>query len=303
MLPSAGSLQQQSRSTSEEAIYVAQLGVNIVTNPTFLTDLSGWSIITPGAVVWEDGAARMNSPGVNGARLDQTPPVIPGRVYQVVVNLPILTTTFRIQLSTDGGLSRQDVTTPGLKQYTMTALGSDGKIRLSLLNAGTALFDLITIREVGASMSKVAITLRDYDGDRKQTSIDLGPVTDGASYVSREAEAAAIRDAVNAVAGNIAAYDFIANNSEPNDTNAATPDMQAHVRWIVELTDSVSGDGPYKFAIPTADLGNAALFLPSSTEHDPAAAEWIALKAAMNGIAVNYRTGSPFNVTRIYLEE
>jgi len=152
-------------------------------------------------------------------------------------------------------------------------------------------------------MSKVILTLRDYDGDKKQTSLELGPVTDGASYVTREAEAAAIRDAVNTVAGNIAAYDFLAQATEPNNTNAASPVFQTHVRWIVEMVDSVTGDGPYAFDIPTADLGTAGLFVANTNQHDATHAAWIALKAALNGKAINPRTGSTMNVTAIYLEE
>lgn len=152
-------------------------------------------------------------------------------------------------------------------------------------------------------MSTLIVTLRDFDGDKKQTSCELQAVTDGASYVAREAQAAALRDAINAVAGNVARYQFQAQDTAPNDVNAASLVFQTHIRWIVEWVDSVTGDGPYQFDIPTADISNNDLVLAGSTEHDPAAAEWIALKAAFNGIVVNPRTGSTVNITRIFLEE
>jgi hypothetical protein len=195
------------------------------------------------------------------------------------------------------------VNSEGVHRIVRTPTTSQSFIIAAVTNGTIARIEWASARRMDIGMSKVVLTLRDYDGDKKQTSLELGPVTDGPSYVTREAQAAAIRDAVNTVAGNIAGYDFLAQSTEPNNINTATPLFQTHVRWLVELFDSVTGDGPYIFDIPTADLGTAGLFLPSSVEHDPAHAAWIALKAALNGIAINPRTGSTMTVGRIYLEE
>jgi len=101
----------------------------------------------------------------------------------------------------------------------------------------------------------------------------------------------------------IARSTFAANDSAPNDVNAANLLYQTHYRWIVEWVDSISGDGPYQFDIPTPNVGDNTLVLPGSIEHDPAHAGWIALKAAMNGKVLNPRTSSPISITRIYLEQ
>jgi hypothetical protein len=152
-------------------------------------------------------------------------------------------------------------------------------------------------------MSNVIVTMRDFDGHKKQTSAQLGAVTDGASYVTREGQAAALRDAINAVAGNVARYQFLAQDTAPNDVNAAIVSYQTHYRWIVQWVDSVTGDGPYQFDIPTAKLDDSTLVLTGSIQHNPAHADWIAFKAAFNGIVVNPATGSTVTITAIFLEQ
>jgi len=276
-------------------------GPNIAPNPQFLVSeapyvLSGDS--APNIHAWEAGRLHIKRSG--GDAFAQTPVglIIPGVSFLVRVGAEVISGTGRL-LWTGGSLN---FTTSGETQAIFTPSGA-GPLYL-YAGANTEVFyDWITVRRSDQSMSKVVLTLRDYDGDKKQTSVELGPVTDGPSYVTREAQAAAIRDAVNTVAGNIANYDFLAQSDEPNNLNTATPVFQTHVRWIVELFDSVTGDGPYAFDIPTADLGTAGLFLPASVEHDPAHAAWIALKAALNGIVINPRTASTMTVGRIYLEE
>jgi len=272
----------------------------VLTNPHFNTGLSGWTVIQqPGSTVtWSDGVAFINRPSGGGVAAIQQTVMVVGAPYEARAYLD----------SNGGGMSwgaqsaGVSLTGTGLKIRQFTATHATFVISASSLVA-SARINYVELRRLDVSMSKVILTLRDYDGDKKQTSVELGPVTDGASYVTREGQAAALRDAVNAVAGNIAQYDFLAQSTEPNNINTALPVFQTHIRWIVELFDSVTGDGPYAFDIPTADLGNGDLVLPSSVEHDPAAAEWIALKAALNGIAINPRTGSTMTVGRIYLEE
>jgi hypothetical protein len=283
---------------------VVTLGPNIIQNAGFHGG-ANWTanVVGDGVIEFIDDRVHLLRPAAGDSiQLFQNPP-LPGGVgkqYQIKASYQRVTGTMRIAI----GGAFLDFATTAEKAGIVTAINTG---QFSILPTGgvpmEGYFDYVSLREVGVSMSKVVLTLRDYDGDKKQTSVELGPVTDGPSYVTREAQAAAIRDAVNTVAGNIANYDFLAQSDEPNNLNTATPVFQTHVRWIVELFDSVTGDGPYAFDIPTADLGTAGLFLPASVEHDPAHAAWIALKAALNGIAINPRTASTMTVGRIYLEE
>jgi len=281
-----------------------QLGVNFVVNPSF-DGPSGWQLIQAGAGVINiaNGRLYVNRPsGADNATAQPSALIFAtiGQQYELRAAVERITGNIRVRY---GGVSL-DFSTSDEKAILLTATATDAlQIFPSVSLPGEGFVNFVSVRRVGQPMSKVVLTLRDYDGDKKQTSLELGPVTDGASYVTREGQAAAIRDAVNTVAGNIAGYDFLAQSTEPNNINTATPLFQTHVRWLVELFDSVSGDGPYLFDIPTADLGTAGLFLPASVEHDPAHAAWIALKAALNGIAINPRTGSTMTVGRIYLEE
>lgn len=277
-------------------------GPNRLTNAGFNNGLAGWTVSVTGNGIVEviDGDLHIFQDDSENAYAAQSVLGDAG-TYDLEIGVSQVTGFGVFGVAAVGPFL--SFTTPGVKRFTVTNPGNP----LFIINRNSLgsnfYISYASVRRREDSMSKVILELRDYDGDKKQTSIDLGPVTDGTSYTARAAEAAAIRDAVNAVAGNVSRYAFNALDSEPNNVNAATPVFQTHVRWIVEMVDSVSGDGPYAFDIPTADLGNSDLFLPGSVEHDPAAAEWIALKAAMNGIAINYRTGSPMNITRIYLEE
>jgi len=277
-------------------------GSNVLNNPGIEGSLTGWNVSQPAgsSVAYESGGARLIrttvTPNINqGAKLTLGVP------WELKVSISDIVGTGSFGANEGAGV--QTFTTPGIKTLIYTPLTSQSFIINAVTNGANFRVEWASARRMDIGMSKVVLTLRDYDGDKKQTSVELGPVTDGASYVTREGQAVAIRDAVNAVAGNIAGYDFLAQSTEPNNINTATPLFQTHVRWLVELFDSVTGDGPYIFDIPTADLGTAGLFLPASVEHDPAHAAWIALKAALNGIAINPRTGSTMTVGRIYLEE
>lgn len=276
-------------------------GNNVLVNPSFDNGLAGYSVALAGAstAVASGGKVTLTRSG-GSANLSQNVLTI-GAPYLFEVQVSEISAgQFYFGANFSGQV--RIITQPGKYSLVVPSVGAVSSMLVKNTD-GYAVIEWASARRMDIGMSKVSLTLRDYDGDKKRTSLELGPVTDGASYVTREGQAAAVRDAVNAVAGNIAAYEFAAVSTEPNDINTATPVYQTHVRWIVELFDSVTGDGPYAFDIPTADLGNGDLFLPASQEHDPDAAEWIALKAALNGIAINPRTGSTMTVGRIYLEE
>lgn len=274
---------------------------NLLVNPGFNEGLGGWVVTqTPpdDTVTWQDGSVRFRRLGsANPASITQS---------IAVPNVPMIAKMFISEITSGAAafsyaVGGQSYTTPGLKTLEFTPTGTLFRIQANA-NSDFVL-DWAYLARKDSSMSNLILTLRDFDGDKKQTSVQMGPVTDGASYVTRKGQADALEAAVNAVAGNVARSQFLANDSEPNDVNAANLAFQTNIRWIVEWVDSVTGDGPYQTDIPTADIGNDSLVLPGSVEHDPAAAEWVAFKAAFNGIVVNPRTGSFVNITRIFLEQ
>lgn len=281
-------------------------GNNVLSNPSFDSGPAGWTVSIPaGSIVqFADGHCRIErGPGATNAGIRQDVLEI-GKPYIFEMLVSDLTyvangiffganNAGQILVVTKTGISRLIVPSVSSNQFVIRG-GSDGA-------KGT--IEWATARRMDIGVSQLILTLRDFDGDKKQTSVELGPVTDGASYVTREGQAAALRDAVNAVAGNIARYQFQAQDTAPNDVNAASLVYQTHIRWIVEWVDSVTGDGPYQTDIPTAKLDDNTLVLAGSTDHNPAHADWIAFKAAFNGIVINPRTGSTVTITRIFLEE
>ena len=153
-------------------------------------------------------------------------------------------------------------------------------------------------------MSRLVMGFRDFDGDKRETSMEMGVVTDGATYTTVEGQATALAAAINAVvAGNNSKLQFVATATEPDNTDAANFLAQAHNRWIIEYKDATTGDGPYQIDIPTPDLGDNTLVLAGSSHYDPANAEWIALIAAMEGKVKNPRTGNDIVIQDIFLEE
>lgn len=288
------------------------IGPNLVPNGTFDVDLSGWTGYSQSAVGWTGGRAQMTALSASNSRRLGTVANVSLQAYKrylLTADLEVLTGTWTFSHITIGKFFGDPTVQhgPGIHkvalQTRIVPLGfTPGYIYIGSSYPGQAYIDNVQFREV-LDMSNLILTLRDFDGDKKQTSVQMGPVTDGASYVARKAEADALETAVNAVAGNIARSQFLANDSEPNDTNAANLSYQTNIRWIVEWVDSVTGDGPYQTDIPTANITGNGLVLAGSVEHDPAAAEWIAFKTAFNGKVVNPRTGSTVNITRIFLEQ
>jgi len=277
--------------------------IQVLNNPYFLTSLAGWTAVgaDPSSVVWNDGAAVLTRP-VGGplASLAQNTLVV-GKPYRI--QALISANSGNYVFGANFGGQQFSYTTPVVKTIDLPSAGSI-QLGFYLQSADRSVrVEWVTAHRLDLSMSMLTLVMRDFDGHKKATSAMLGPVTDGASYVARKGEADALEAAINTVAGNVARSTFAANDSAPNDVNAANLLYQTHFRWIVEWTDSITGDGPYQFDIPTPNVGDNSLVLPNSIEHDPAHAGWIALKAAMNGKVLNPRTSSPISITRIYLEQ
>lgn len=164
--------------------------------------------------------------------------------------------------------------------------------------------DWVSVRKVNVAMSSLIMEMRDFDGDKKQFSLELGVVSDGASYDTESGLATTLAAAINdVVAGNNSSLRFVATESEPDDTDASAFLAQAHIRWIIEYKDATTGDGPYQIAIPCPDLGDDTLVLAGSNHYDPADAKWVTLIAAMEGEVKNPRTGNDITIQDIFLEE
>lgn len=275
-------------------------GPNVLVNPTFANGLTGWGLANPGApnsISVVDGSALIiNAPGGNEPGLVQNV-VVSGAPYEAIVSIEVLSGVARMIV----GNVIQVLPGSGVWRYLITGT-TQPQFYILQQTDGTSRVHWASLRRSDQSMSTVVIGIRDFDGDKPQTSMTLGPVTDGPSYVTREGEAAAVRDAVNAVCGNIWRYQFLAIDTEPNDTNAASQVVQANHRWKVTFVDSVTGDNVFWY-IPTADLTVANLLLTGSNQHNPATQAWIDFKTALNGVAINKKTGSTMTITAIEYEE
>lgn len=151
-------------------------------------------------------------------------------------------------------------------------------------------------------MGELTVTYKDYDGGKKQFSFTMPDMT-GVNFATVDGYHDAL---VSALAGVTlgAVLDekrLYQRTYTPNVTPPAESEAQVNIRWVVEAFDAVAGQS-WKWYIPTADIRTASgLMLPNSQQHDPAAAEWIAFKAAFNQ-AVLSPAGNAVNITSIYYE-
>jgi len=197
-----------------------------------------------------------------------------------------------------------DITTAGLKHLVIPS-AENATFVLSAVTSGTTLkVDWLSVRRMDIGMANLVMTMRDYDGDKKQFSIPMGAVTDGTSYTTVSGQAGTLATAISAVlSGHVARQQFVATDAAPADTNATVLSSQTHERWIIKYLDAVTGDGPYQFALPCPDLEDETLVVANTTNHDATNAEWIALKAAMEGGEVKSPAGNNITITEIFLEE
>lgn len=150
-------------------------------------------------------------------------------------------------------------------------------------------------------MARTTIRFRDYDNDVKQVSIQQAEVLVVGDYPARLTAHTALVDAINAVTlGTIAEQSFTPR-SILAQALPVSPIAQTNVQWLVTLQDDIDGHQEH-LSIPTADIGTAALRLPNSSQHDPAHADWIAFKAAIEAV-VESNVGNDMTVIAIEFKE
>jgi hypothetical protein len=283
---------------------VTLLSHNIVRDPGF-DDPTKWTKIQgDGFATVQNSEAHVYAPtSTYTAVYDTTIAGVPGQQYLLRISATMISGT----LGAVWGSTLTHITKSGVTQKLITATGTGG---IELKRLGAAPPDefkvhWVNVRRIGVDMSKLVLTMRDFDGDKRQTSIELGEVTDGTSYTTISGQASTLATAIQAVcAGKRAKQEFIATSTAPDDSNAANVLAQTAYRWIIEYNDAVTGDGPYQIDLPTPDLADNSLVLAGSHHHDPANAEWVTLKAAMEGGEVkNPRTGNNISITAIFLEQ
>jgi len=226
-------------------------------------------------------------------------PVVAGAQYELRYGGTVISGLLRFDI----GGATYEFSTDGEGWVLFTPAGT-GQFSI-IVNVGSEiLLDWVSLRRVGSEMASLVMTMRDYDGDKKQFSIPLGAVTDGATYTTVSGNATTLSAAIAAVlSGHIARQQFVATDTEPANTNATVLNSQTHLRWIIKYVDATTGDGPYQFALPTPDLEDETLVVANTTNHDATNAEWIALKAAMEGGEVKSPAGNNITITEIFLEE
>lgn len=94
---------------------------------------------------------------------------------------------------------------------------------------------------------------------------------------------------------------FIAQKNNPANGPAGTPIAQREMKWRLIFTDDVTG-GTFDREVPCADISNAALFAGNTDIANLAATEWVAFKAAVDGIVRNNATGNTATLTSAILE-
>jgi hypothetical protein len=284
---------------------VTLLGPNKMVNPGF-DGTSGYVLNQNGTSIAEIVNGKLHCLRFSGQTANATQlgtVAVAGRQYQIRCSAEQIsggTLNFAF-----GGISTF-FTKVGLNTAIITASTTTGfSMAPSTAFPSEILVDWVSIREVGKDMSKLVLTMRDFDGDKRQTSIEMGEVTDGTTYTTISGQASTLATAIQAVcAGKRAKQEFIATSTAPDDTNAANVLAQTSYRWIIEYNDATTGDGPYQIDLPTPDLADNSLVLAGSHHHDPANAEWVTLKAAMEGGEVkNPRTGNNISITAIFLEQ
>lgn len=280
------------------------LGPNVVPDAG-MDDIGIWTVSTTddGVVTFSDSVAHLSNGPANGLAqiFDGIPETVIGVFYEVKIKLVMSGGTLRIQFAGEF----IDISTSGIKTYWVEASDADSVVLIKRNDSNfQADIEWISIRKEGDAMSSLVMEMRDFDGDKKQFSLEMGAVTDGTTYDAVSALATTLAAAINDVcAGNNSTLKFVATESEPDDTDASAFLAQAHIRWIIEYKDATTGDGPYQIAIPTPDLGDDTLVLAGSNHYDPADAKWVTLIAAMEGEVKNPRTGNEITIQDIFLEE
>lgn len=151
-------------------------------------------------------------------------------------------------------------------------------------------------------VARLTIKFLDYDLDVKQISI---PSTDSSAvnYATNLALAEALQTAIGAVTGGTRILQ--AYTPDENVVASPTPPSQLayqnHTQWLVTVQDTIDGHKE-TLSLPTADVLDNTLVITNTDQHDPAHADWIAFKSALEDF-MDSNLGNPVTVVSIVLKE
>ena len=91
--------------------------------------------------------------------------------------------------------------------------------------------------------------------------------------------------------GNVNKTQLVAQVNFVDAGPAASPAAQRELKWLLTFADNVTASR-FQREVPTADVTNADLLILNSDLADFNAAEWIALKVALDGNVRNNATGN-----------
>jgi len=163
-------------------------GTELVTNGTFDTDLSGWTLTqtaTAGVPTWDAGSMKMNSDGSGFSRADQELVTTAGTGY-VVSGILSGTTPLTIAVGTSQGgatLLNQTIGSTGLFTYTFTATGASTWIRLQDGGGTANSLDNISVKPAyyhGSMADGVKCFATDLSGNPIPAATMLGYQAEGA---------------------------------------------------------------------------------------------------------------------------
>lgn len=150
-------------------------------------------------------------------------------------------------------------------------------------------------------MARTTIVFRDYDNDKKQISIPRDEVLVVGDYAAALTAHTALVDAINAVTLGTIAESSFTPRSIFAQALPPSPVAQTNVQWLVTLQDDIDGHRE-TLSLPTADIVTAGLRLPNSSLHDPAHADWVAFKAAIEAVMIS-NVGNSMTVIGIEFKE
>ena len=149
--------------------------------------------------------------------------------------------------------------------------------------------------------SRMAITLLDYDGDKKTTSFE-GVTGTAGNFAAQETLRAALITAIQGITlGNTSNTTFSAVVTDFAVSTPSDPFAQVNVQWIVEYVDDVTSL-TYTTSIGTADLDlTDTIYNGAPALNIGASGAGEAFKDALEAWALH--NGNAITVTAIYFRE
>lgn len=138
---------------------------------------------------------------------------------------------------------------------------------------------------------EVVFTFKDYANKSSTISFTTDDVNAG-NIAAITSLNGALQTALEGVTlGNIATRRFLADAAVVTPGLPAAPAAQRKLKWLLRLTDSVTGELVFR-ELPTADVDTAGLLVPGTEEADMSAGPWVSLKSAIDGNYNNTDSGN-----------